>query len=88
MINSVEGQPQIIDTIQCPKTKECKNDQCFWRQRDVHKLSPFYFNDKNGINSMDYNKKITEEFGKPYFPEMFVEVGTNCIYLFCPDFRK
>lgn len=90
MLNTADGCIPVVDAIQCPKTKECQNDQCFWRQRDIHGLNPFpIYKDESGkYPFIEKNNAVCEKFGRPYFPELTVSVGTNCLYLCCPDFRK
>jgi hypothetical protein len=76
-------QVVALFSFQCPITHICENDQCFWRQRDVHGLSPFYnHNDPKGLE----NKKITDKHGESIFPKIYSSTGTNTITTYCEDF--
>jgi hypothetical protein len=74
----------IIAIIQCPFTKQCQNNQCFWRQRDVFGRTPWaiaYMHDKENQD------KITQEHGEPYFPDLKISTLTNCLGISCPDYQ-
>lgn len=79
MINTQKFEPQVI---QCQNTKVCNNNKCFWRQRDVFGLSPFFDLDPKHIKKQE---EIRNKYGESYFPEWKVSVGTNCIYVTCKD---
>ncbi len=72
--------------FQCPVSKTCANNQCFWKQRDC-------FGREVWVNLLTFEKdkesdsKIVETYGEPYFPEWQVSTGTNCMYLSCKDFK-
>lgn len=71
----------VINHVQCHLTKLCQNDKCFWRQRDVYGRNPWYH-----YQNPNQNDHIDSKFGSPYFPELKVQTGTNCITVFCEDF--
>lgn len=76
------GQPEC--------TKKCGNDRCWWRQRDVHGLSPWHYNapkdDPGRIEHEARMAAITEKYGRSYFPKFEAGVGTNVINVYCHDF--
>lgn len=74
---------------QCPKTQECQNLQCFWKQRDCMGLEPFpvWFDENGNCSSIESNARIQEKFGDSYFPKHYVSTGTNCMHVICEDFE-
>ena len=75
------GAPLIM--LQCPDTKGCRNERCFWWQRDNAGLNPFPAAE---IYAGTYQGgEIAAKHGEPYFPELRVSVGTNCLNVSCPD---
>lgn len=73
----------VIFRNQCEKTKECKNNRCYFRQRDVFGRNPFpYTGDDDAI------QKIEEEHGSVIFPSLEAKIGTNEIVIICRSFKK
>lgn len=82
--HSKEGIRGSIN-FQCPWTKQCNNDRCFWKQRSTHGRCPWtLFDDPEQEQK---HKDIEQAYGKPYFPEWKVQVGTNVLTAYCPDFK-
>lgn len=77
-------KPDIIHS-QCEKTKECKNDQCFFRQRDIFGRHPFLHLNDDALAQA--NIAIEKEHGQAIFPSLHAEVGTNVIIVLCKDFK-
>ena len=73
----------VIIHGQCPKTKQCKNDECFFRQRDVYGRGAFYDEICGSKEAEMKEVKIDTEHGKAIFPKMRAEVGTNEICVIC-----
>lgn len=75
-------------TYQCPVTLICKNDQCFWRQRDQFGLSPFFIVDiPENQELKEKQRQIRETYGESYFPEHEVIVLTNVMGIKCLDYK-
>lgn len=52
-----------IQIIQCQNTGICKNDRCFWRQRDQFGLSPFVvFNEEYQKKQLEIKEKYRRIF--------------------------
>ena len=71
-------------TFQCPFTKDCANNRCFWKQRDCYGRCPW----ATALLDPEYAKlaqEITDKYGEPYFPEWVIQTGTNCLMMYCKD---
>lgn len=71
-------------SFNCPFTKDCENDSCFWKQRDCYGRCPW----ATAMMDPEYVKlenNIVKEHGQPYFPEWRVFTGTNCLIMYCID---
>lgn len=72
----------------CPLTDICKNDKCFWRQRDQFGLSPFFIVDiPENQELKEKQRQIKETYGESYFPEHKVIVLTNVMSIECLDYK-
>jgi hypothetical protein len=82
-----DGSLKIVADLTPPCTKECKNDRCFWRQRNEFGLSPWYYNapmdDPGKIKHEKEQMAIRRKYGDPFFPELKVYTGTNQLSLVC-----
>jgi len=67
---------------QCPYTKECTSNQCFFKRRDCCGYQPWATAYKNQ-DVVDNEKRMTDRYGKVVFPEFDMGVGTNCIRIVC-----
>lgn len=78
---------EVVSIINCSKTNECKNIKCFWYLRDVYGYPPFWYENREyDINKILDNIKIN--LAEIYFPNLKTQVGTNCIYVICEDFKE
>lgn len=76
-----------IVSCQCGSTKNCKNNKCFWMLRDNYQYPVFWYEDMG----KDQNKILNEIGIKQkdvYFPKTKTSIGTNCIEIFCEDFKE
>ena len=64
--------------FQCPWTKQCINNRCFWRKRDRHEAS-VWCNPATGEGG--WNPETT------FFPEWKIQTGTNCLQVYCPEYK-
>lgn len=69
----------IVACFQCPQTAVCKNDECFWRQRDVHGVPAFPV-------GLDLPPDAFDHLPEAKCPEMIITVGTNVLYIICKEY--
>lgn len=74
-----------IFTFQCQKTVECNNNNCFFRQRDIFGR-PIWWHQVVSEEGMKKLKELNDKYGGATFPRFKVEIGTNCLEVFCYDF--
>ena len=77
-------------TFNCHLDHICENNRCFWRQRYLG-VSPWamaYVGDSpEAIKMRELVNKMKNDYGESYFPEFEVTVATNCMHLYCKDFK-
>ena len=94
MLNrSILTSGPVSTVSKCDRVKECNNNQCFFRRRDIFGISPWamaYKSFNPQLENDDMDKKsleTTEKYGKEIFPTLDASIGTNCIYVTCRDFK-
>ena len=76
-----------IGITQCDSTKTCVNIRCFWKLRDTYGYPVFWYPKcKEDCDRILGTLKLQQKGIN--FPEIFVTVGTNCLYINCPDFME
>jgi len=73
----------VLDYFQCPKSKECANDQCFFRKRDVLGMNVWasaYWN-----MSKEKQKEQDKLWADMVWPDLKITPGTNCFNIYCKD---
>ncbi len=74
---------RVIEAFNCPRTKDCANDKCFFRKRDIFGMSVWaiaYY------GMTDEEKKIQDElWSDVLWPRLEMRIGTNCYNITCLD---
>jgi len=73
----------VLDAFQCPRSKDCSNDKCFFRKRDVLGMNVW----AAAYWAMDEaEQKIQNElWDDVLWPEIKIKPGTNCYNIYCED---
>lgn len=74
-----------VGEIQCKRTKECSNKKCFWMLRDNYGWPPWYYDGRDKDQQVILDK-VGIVLADVRFPKLVVEVGTNCINIWCHEF--
>lgn len=86
------GSSPVTQAFQCSLTTECANDSCFFRQRDVHGLNPWWINpetsDADALAAIERQREVLEVYGPWQAPSLRVSMGTNVLYAICDDFEE
>jgi hypothetical protein len=62
---------KTLQTFQCPHTRDCGNDQCFWRQRDAfgYQAVTSAFMTTQQLEMVQAKRDaIKDAYGDPYVP--------------------
>lgn len=70
-----------FNSLQCEITAQCKNNQCFYRQRNQLGLPVWWTADPDGNKS----RLVTEKYGETIFPDVRITHTTNCMAAYCMD---
>jgi hypothetical protein len=77
----------LLFQFQCHLTEQCKNNLCFWKQRDCFKRS-YWISVSFDQKIIEEQEEITKKYGKAIFPNIIVQAGTNCIDVVCTDYKS
>jgi len=69
----------------CNDIHSCQNNKCYWRQRDVFGMNPWWVADPNDPANI-LNQEIRDQCGECYFPKIQSCVCTNDMIFYCEDF--